>query len=135
MLTIRKIDFGFQVGLGLVMCLSVPVFFFYAFGAGLFVLGCWQLLSAVFNTNSFIHHELKKEIKKYWLWTGIDLGILFLCIPLSEWFDPDDVQVVFWTGTAGAVPIAVYYMIIYKRLLEKIKLRKELSAFTKSKIY
>ena len=132
-MVIRKIDLYFQVSLGIIMIASIPFLFFYGFGAGLFILGCWQLLSSAINTYGFLHHDLGKQIKKYWIYTGTVLFILLCCVPLSKWFDPDDVQVIFWSGTACSIPIAVYYMIIYNRLIKKLEFRKELSGFTKSK--
>lgn len=129
MLLVRKMDWHFQFSLSILIIIFIPAF--YLSGFGLLLLGFWQLLSAGINSYVFIHHGLKREIKKYWLFTGVDLFIILLSLLLVQFYDPDDMQVIFWTATAGAVPIAAYYLIIYNKLIEKFKLKKELGAFTK----
>lgn len=133
MLIVRKIDFYLQVTLGALMVLSIPWLFLYGFMAGLLVLGCWQLISATANTRLFLAHSQKKLILKYWRFTVTILCILGLCIPLSIAFDPDDVQVLAALALAGSVPIAIYYLVIYDKLITSIGLSKELSGLTKSK--
>lgn len=133
MTTLRKIDFYCQITLGIIMVLSVPVLFFFGFGAGLFILGCWQLISAGLNTSAFINSGHKKVIVSYWKWAGLDLLVISICFPLSALFDPDDIQVIFWIAAGCAVLIPPYYWKIYNRLIKHFELRKELSGFTKSK--
>jgi hypothetical protein len=113
MLLLRKIDYTLQLALACLMILSIPFFFFFGFMAGLFLMGCWQLLSAVSNTNSFIRSGLSKEIINYWKFTGIVMASLFACFPLSTVFG--------------------YYLRIYNKLIDALKMRHELGGLIKSK--
>lgn len=133
MLLLRKIDYSLQLALACLMILSIPFFVFFGFMAGLFLMGCWQLLSAVSNTNSFIRSGLSKEIVNYWKYTGIVMASIFACFPLSTVFDPDDVQVLGVAAVFAAIPLAGYYLHIYHKLIEALNLRHELSGLTKSK--
>jgi hypothetical protein len=132
MLLLRKTDYYIEFVLGILMLLSIPVLFFYGFLAGLFVMGCWQLFSAAINTNSFLTAGFSKQICTYWKWAGVVMAFLFLCIPLSELFKTDDVQVLGAIAVAGSIPIAIYYIIIYKKLIDHFELRQELSGIIKS---
>ncbi len=132
MLTLRKIDYYSQFALGIIMLVSIPVLFIYGFLAGLFILGCWQLLSASLNTGCFIASGHSRQIGTYWKWTGILMAMIFACFPLSEMFDPDDVQVLAGIAVVGSVPVAYYYLDIYHNLIETIKLKEELSGLVKS---
>jgi hypothetical protein len=133
MLILRKTDLYLQVALGILMVLSIPVLFIYGFLAGLLLLGLWQLVSALLNTPAFLAYAHKKQIVNYWKWTAAVLGTIILCLPLSYLFDPDDVQVLFWTAVVGSLPVAVFYMHIYGKLINHIELRRELSGVTKSR--
>ena len=133
MKTVRKIDFYGQLVLGSLMILSVSVLLIYGFLAGLFILGCWQLLSAVFNTKAFIHSGHSKQIWNYWRCCLADLTSLFLTWLFGESFKIDYVHVVYWIAIAGSVFIAIYYLKIYKNLIEFFSLRDELGGLTKSK--
>ena len=133
MLTLRRIDYAAQYFLGVIMVLSLPVFFAYGFLAGLLLLGSWQLFSAFFNTSSFLRSGLGRQICNYWKFTGLVFAFLFLCIPLSRLFNPDDVQVLGAVAIAGSIPVAVYYMVIYKKLIGHFALRHELSGLLRSK--
>ena len=126
MLLFRRIDHSVQWILGTGMLISLPGFLPYGFLAGLFLMGCWQLFSASLNTKSFLYNGLGKEICSYWKFTGLVFACLFLCIPLAELFDPDDVQVLGAVAVSAGAPIAVYYLLIYKKLIHHPELRKEL---------
>jgi TRAP-type uncharacterized transport system fused permease subunit len=65
--------------------------------------------------------------------TGLVFAFLFLCVPLSELFDPDDVQVIAVVAVVGSVPVAVYYLTIYNKLIKHFELRNELGGLVKSK--
>jgi len=130
---IRKIDYYGQLILGSLMLLSIPVLFFYGFLAGLFILGCWQLLSAVFNTKAFVHSGHSSQIWTYWSCCIADLAILFLSWYIEKTFDTGSVQVFYWIAMSGAVLIAIYYLKIYKDLIQFFLLRDELDGLTKSK--
>ena len=133
MRTLKKIDYYLQCTLGVMMILSIPILFLFGFLAGLFLLGFWQLVSAVLNTNSFMRSGLAKEIMNYWKYTGLVMATLFACVPLSWLFDPDDIQVVGVVAVIASVPVGCYYLSIYHKLLEALKLRHELSGLVKSK--
>ena len=130
---VRKIDYYGQLILGSLMLLSVPVLFFYGFLAGLFILGCWQLLSAVFNTKAFVHSGRSKQIWRYWSCCIADLAVLFLSWYSEKNFSTGNVQVYYWIAMSGAVFIAIYYLKIYNGLLQFFSLRDELDGLTKSK--
>ena len=130
---VRRIDYYGQLLLGSLMLLSVPVLLFYGFLAGLFILGCWQLLSAAFNTKAFVHTGHSKQIWIYWSCCIADLAILFLSWYFEKTFKIDSVQVFYWIGMSGAVLIAIYYLKIYNDLIHFFSLRDELDGLTKSK--
>jgi hypothetical protein len=133
MRTLKKIDYHLQCMLGILMLLSVPFFFLFGFMAGLFLMGFWQLVSAILNTNCFMYSGLTKEIVNYWKYTGMVMAALFACVPLSSIFNPDDVQVLAGIGIVASVPVACYYLHIYHKLIEALKLRHELGGLIKSK--
>jgi len=115
------------------MLLSVPVLFFYDFLAGLFIPGCWQLLSAVFNTKAFVHTGHRKQIRTYWSCCITDLAILSLSWYFDKTFNIDHVQFFYWIALSGAVFVAIYYLKIYNDLIQFFSLRDELDGLTKSK--
>jgi len=129
----RKIDYYGQLILGSLMLLSVPVLFFYGFLAGLFILGCWQLLSSIFNTRAFVHTSHSKQIWTYWSCCIADLTIVFLSCHFEKTFNTGNVQVFYWIALSGAVLIAIYYLKIYNDLIQFFLLRDELDGLTKSK--
>ena len=133
MKTLRKIDYYGQLVLGSLMILSIPVLSFYGFLAGLFILGCWQLLSAVINTKAFTHSRHSKRIWNYWICCLADLALLFLLWHFGRSFDIDYVQVIYWIAISGSVFIAIYYLKIYKNLIDFFSLRDEIDGLTKSK--
>jgi hypothetical protein len=130
---LRKFDYYGQCILAVMMFISIPILFFYGFLAGLFVLGCWQLLSAAANTYTFLLHGRSRLICNYWRWTGIVMAFLFLCIPLSKVFNPDDVQVLGVIAIIASIPLAWYYLRIYYRLIQFMKAKTELGALIRSK--
>jgi hypothetical protein len=130
---VRKIDYYGQLILGSFILLSIPVLLVYGFLAGLFIPGCWQLLSAVFNTKAFIHTGHSKQIGRYWSCCLADTTILFLGWYFGKTFKIDNVQVFYWVAVSGAVFIAVYYLKIYNGLIQFFSLRDELDGLTRSK--
>jgi len=129
---LQKIDYYGQVSLAVLMVFSTPFYFYFGFLAGLFIIGCWQLLSAVCNTGSFNNHALHKEISQYWIFTAIVLILLLLCFPLAEAFSPDDIQVLAGAAIIGSIPLAYHYLNIYKKLIRRLGLKKELRGLIKS---
>ena len=130
---IRKIDYYGQLILGLVMLLSVPVFLFYDVLTGLFIPGCWQLLSAVLNTKAFIYTGHRKRIWRYWSFCIADLTILFLSWHFEKTFSTGYAQAFYWIAISGAALLAFYYLKIYNDLIQFFSLRDELDGLTKSK--
>jgi hypothetical protein len=130
---LRKIDYYGQLISAALMLLSVPVLLWYGFLAGLFIMGCWQLISAAFNTNAFLHSGRRRQIWSYWKLCFADLTLLFLCLLSGETFNADLLQVIFWIAITGAAAVAVYYLKIYNNLIQFISLRSELDGLTKSK--
>jgi len=130
---IRKIDYYGQLILGSLMLLSLPVLLFYGFLAGLFILGCWQLLSAAFNTKAFVHTGHRKQIRSYWSCCLAELAIFFLSWYSGKTFNTASVQVLYWIALPGAVLIAIFYLKLYKNLIQFFSLRDELDGLTKSK--
>jgi hypothetical protein len=135
MLLLRKIDYSAQIVFGVLMLLSIPLVFIYGFLAGLFLLGGWQLISAALNTTCFLKNSLVTDICMYWKCTGLVFACFFLCVPLVEIFDEDDVQVLGGAGLIASIPLAVYYLHIYGKLLGNLRLRNELSSLIKSNHY
>ena len=129
----RKIDYYGQLILGSLILLSVPLLLFYGFLAGLLILGCWQLLSAVFNTKAFVHTGHSKQIWSYWSCCIADLAIFFLSWYFEKTLNTGSVQVFYWIALPGAVLIAIYYLKLYKNLIQFFSLRDELDGLTKSK--
>lgn len=133
MLAARKIDHGGQLALGAIMLLSMPVLYFFGFLAGLFIIGVWQLISALFNTNTFRHSRYKNEIRRYWIFCFTDFALLVLAYIWGIVFNKDDAQVIYCIALFGAAGIAIYYLMIYRKLIDFISIRDELDGLTKSK--
>ena len=93
------------------MFISIPVLYAYGFLTGLFVLGIIQLLSAGLNTKAFRHKALETEIKRYWIFTGSVLLILFMAFVF-----PGKKDLLLWIVLASATITAIYYLIIYQKL-------------------
>ena len=133
MILFRKIDYYAQVVLGIMAGISIPLLMLYGFLAVLYVLGCWQLISAFANTTSFLDLGMAKQICRYWKCTGLVFASLFLCYPLSFFYNPDDVQVLAAIGISASVPLACYYLFVYKIMINHYEMRKELGSIIKSK--
>ena len=133
MKTVRKIDYYGQLTLAAMMMLAVPFLLLPGFMAGLFIMGCWQLISASLNTPSFLYSGYKKQISLYWIFCIGDIALFFVSLWLSKFFNPDDMQVITGIAIAGAFVIACYYLKIYLKLIELIALKDELSGLLKSK--
>jgi len=133
MLSMRKIDFGGQLVLAALMILSTPLAYRYGFMAGLFVMGIWQLISAILNTTTFMHFAFRKRIRIYWICWFADFAIFVLTWFGEKSFHHNDREVLFVIAIIGAIGIAVYYLMIYNKLIGSISLRNELDGLTKSK--
>jgi hypothetical protein len=133
MLLIKKIDCYGQLILASCMLLLIPIFYFFEFGLVLFLLGCWQLISALANTPAFIHTGYKKRILLYWTFCIADLSLITLFFLFEKDLSENLLKIVFWIAIGAAVFIAGYYLRIYYRLIELLSLRNELYGLTKSK--
>ena len=133
MLRIRKIDYFGQLILGISTLLSAPLLNFFGVGIGLFLLVCWQLISALANTPAFIHTGYKKTILLYWTFFTVNLSLITLLFLFENDLAKDYILVIFWVTIGFSVSITIYYLRIYYRLIELISLRNELDGLTKSK--
>jgi hypothetical protein len=126
---IRKFDIVLQSILLAVIIIIIPFGGIFLSLAGLFILGCWQLLSASVNTllvnkNAFLNHHFKK----YWLHTGIVLITFFIL-----WFLEENLTTynTVWTWLI-AIPlllsafIAAEYIWLYSKIITEKNFRKEL---------
>ncbi len=134
MISLRKIDCYGQLILGVLTIISVLILFGGGLLIGLFLIGCWQVISAVFNTNSFIRAGFKKRIFHYWAFWIANLVLLFLSYsPVALISNKIATEVLSGITLLGAIAIAVYYWKIYFKLINLISLRDELDGLTKSK--
>ena len=133
MLLIKKIDCYGQLILVSCSLLSIPIYYFLGLGIGLFLLGCWQLISALANTPAFIHTGYRKRILLYWTFFIADLLLIALLFLLQNDLTENLILIVFWVTIGAALSIAIYYLRIYYRLIELLVLRNELDGLTKSK--
>ena len=130
---LRKIDCYGQLTLVILIILSIPFLYGAGFLIGIFILGCWQVLSAIANTSCFISAGLTKPIYRYWAFCISDLILLFGSYNLGMTGDSLVISLMLLITFAGAVAIAAYYWWIYFRFIEFLSLRSELDGLTKSK--
>src|SRR6478735_229545 len=102
MLLMRKIDYYGQLILVTCMLLSIPIFYFVGFGAGLFLSGCWQLISAIANTPAFIHSGYKKPVLLYWTLCIADLSLIALSFLFKNDLSENLILVIFWAALGTA---------------------------------
>jgi hypothetical protein len=133
MLLMRKIDCYGQLILITCMLVSIPIFYSVGLGAGLFLLGCWQLISAIANSPAFIHSGYKKPILFYWTFCVADLFLIAILLLFENDLTEDLILLIFWIAIGVSVFITGYYLRIYHRLIELFSLRNELDGLTKSK--
>ena len=133
MLRIRNIDYYGQLILVTCTLLSVPFFYFIGVGIGLFLLACWQLISALANTPAFIHTGYKKPILLYSTFSIANLSLFTFLFLFENDLVKDLIMVISWIAIGAAMSIAIYYLRIYYRLIELLSLRNELDGLTKSK--
>jgi hypothetical protein len=133
MLLIKKIDCYGQLILVSCMLLSIPIFYFLGLGIGLFLLGFWQLISALGNTPGFIHTGYKKQILLYWTFCIVDLSLIAVLFLFENDLSETLLMIIFWIAIGTALFITGYYLRIYYRLIDLLSLRNELDGLTKSK--
>ena len=133
MLTLRKFDLYGQLILGGLMILSIPVLVIYGLLFGLLILGVWQFASAVLNTHAFLQNGMKSNILTYWILAGVDLGVLGYTTLFEDTLGNEFTTLLSTIVLCAAGAIAIYYWIIERRLILELEIRRELSAFTKSK--
>ncbi|MCW3116144.1 MAG: hypothetical protein JWM28_226 [Chitinophagaceae bacterium] len=129
MLFLRKMDWYMELGMLIIMIIAIPMLLFYSSLTGLFIPGIIQLVSASLNTTTFMHHGFKREIKKFWLFTSINLpGFLIGAYLMNG----EQTHFFLILLLAGVTIISIYYLFIYKKLITSLELRNELAGFTKS---
>jgi hypothetical protein len=131
--TLRKIDCYGQLILASLILLLLPVLYSSEFLIGLFLLGCWQLLSAIANTYSFIQVGLNKRIYRYWAFCICAILMLLFSYRVKISADGFTADMIFIITLLGAVAIAIYYCWVYFRFIQFLSLRNELDGLTKSK--
>jgi hypothetical protein len=132
MKTLRQMDYVLQLIFSVITLSVSVVLYYFGFLAGLFIIGCWQLLSAILNTSAFLNAGMGKEICNYWKFVGLVFVCFFLYYPLTIIFEPDDMQVIIGIGLVGAIPIAIYYLSIYSKLIRHFSMRDEVAGVIKS---
>jgi hypothetical protein len=131
MLMVRKIDWYIQVGLSVILIISLPVLFLHGLGWSFCIPGAWQLISSLANTSGFFQTGMKKEIRMYWILAVIDLIIFFSPFFLKSLFDADGSEVLTYAGAVCGIPVAVYYLRVYNRLIQQLKTTEELTGFVR----
>jgi hypothetical protein len=120
MLIIRKIDLAGQAILGLISLLSLLTLSPYPWLMGTFVLGVWQVLSALLNSFPMYSTTYRTRILLYWVLAVIAVSILF--------FQTDEAMIASMTISWC---IAVYYWFVYKSFIDYVAFRKELSTIVR----
>lgn len=131
MLLLRKIDcYGQLILTPLIIIISLS--FRDSWLIVLFLMGSWQLISAIFNTCSFLQTVFEKRILIYWIFCIAELVFFYLTYWTQLLTSPTP-EVSFWITIGGAIAIDIYYLTIYFKFIEFIFLRDELDGLTKSK--
>ena len=133
MIVLRKIDHYGQLILIVCMLLSIPFFYFFIFEIGLFLLGFWQLISALANTMAFIRLGYKKLILIYWAFWLLTLLLIAFFLLLENDLSKNLLLLIFFIITGVTVFTTAYYLKVYYRLIELFSFRNELDGLTKSK--
>ena len=133
MISLRKFDCYGQLIAASVCIASMAALLGLGSLIGLSIIGCWQLISAAFNTRSFINAGFKKRILYYWLLAIADLSLLLISYSSLEPASEILIEILTGISLIGAAAIAVYYWKIYFKLIDFLSLRSELDGLTKSK--
>lgn len=133
MIRLRKTDLVIQCVFAVFLLLSFPWLHPDGFLAALFLPGCWQLVSAFFNTRGFYNNGMRYQIRSFWKYTGLITALLFLPVPLAQWLNPETVRVLTVVTVISAVPVSLYYLNCYKKLIGHLALRHELGGLIRSK--
>ena len=133
MLLLRKIDCYGQFVLGILIIIMIPILFNGSFFIGLLLIGCWQIISAIFNTYSFLQTGFEKRILFYWAFFVTDLALFYFTYWIHIFTASVAAEVFFWITVGGAIALGAYYWRIYFKFIEFISLRNELAGLIKSK--
>lgn len=134
MSSLRKIDYFGQLIIASLSIMSIVFIGGIGFLIGLFLIGGWQLLSAICNTYSFYHSGFQRRISCYWVFCISDIVLVaFTCSYLRITPDEFISEILIALALAGSVSIALYYWFIYYKLIAFLSLRNELDGLTKSK--
>lgn len=130
MIWLRKIDFYGQIVLEVLLILSIPLFFSFGFLVGSAILGGWQLISALCNTHVFLKSGFRKQIIRYWIYSGSTLMLFSIFLALS--YNIGDDLLLNILAFATTVVITGYYSSVYYKLIDHILLRREVGGVIKS---
>ena len=133
MIKLRKLDCYGQLIAASICIASMAVLYWLGLLIGLFIIGCWQLISAAFNTRGFISAGFQKRISYYWLFSLADLLFLFFTYSLTGSAPEILIEILTGITLVGGIATAVYFWKIYFKLIDFLSLRSELDGLTKSK--
>ena len=134
MLLLRKIDcYGQLILAGLMVSSAIILLPGKCFLLGLYLLGCWQIVSAILNTHSFAQAGFTNRIYRYWAFCTTDLILLFFSFRSGLFAGFLITDLLFLVSLIGCFAIAGYYWWIYYRLIGFLFIRNELDGLTKSK--
>ena len=133
MLLLRKIDCYGQLMLAVLIILIMPLLFNGNFFIGLLFMAGWQIISAIFNTYSFLQTRFEKRILLYWAFCVAELALIYFTYRIQLFTTSITAEICFWITAGGALATGSYYWSIYFKFIEFISLRNELDGLTKSK--
>ncbi|MGB8190390.1 MAG: hypothetical protein WCF67_00665 [Chitinophagaceae bacterium] len=120
MIRLRKIDLMLQAVLMAACLIMWPASPIMA-AAGYFLLGAWQVISALFNSFTMSKGPFRQRILIYWLVTALDL------ILIAVRYTP-----LLYIALVAAAGIAVYYWVIYRLFINYLSHRTELSTIVRN---
>lgn len=130
MQTLRRIDWYVQISIIGLSVLFIPFLYFFAPLLGLLFLGIIQMISALLNTASFMHSGFKKNILTYWIYFSFD--IVLAITGWLRYFESSFSNTLIIVSLIGGFILSTYYLVVYKKLIENLYIKDELSGFTKS---
>src|SRR5262245_65718565 len=100
---VRKLDWYGQLTVASLTVFSVPFFLHRRLLSCLFLLGCWQLVSAVSNTSCFMREGYRSKILFYWKLCLPNSVLIFLFVALKKYTGSSQLQIYFWITSIFAV--------------------------------
>jgi hypothetical protein len=113
----KHFDKMMQVILFVATGIFTVIGFLYGFMAGMFLVGCWQLLSAlVTSIERYIQtREIPAVYKRYWVYVIADFLVMAVLFLLNAGW------LLHLTWVLGAISIAAYYFIITMYAERKVR--------------